>query len=462
MPRYPSNVRRNPSSGVTSALRRDSFQGRRRGALERRASGGPRYQPPTVQPETPSVAELEGAVEIALDVLPIPYAPLLRRMLHLWQDYERLNAIFSLNNSGYYVDPGVWFVHPTGWCATPRGTPYGQSRIGGGGCGEVHEFNDDPLPLTGASLDMCFIDPLVPGLFAKWRATFWGNYQRVLGTEGDIGLFPAVPRFPLPGYRAVPWPQLNPGAEPVEVPGMPVRPDPLPVPFAMQDALPKEDPMGQPLRGYEIAPETPKVPEFVVMPIEGLGPIYLPVAAVGTEVVLSPGTSPVARPSRHENRKPPFRTKERKFILSMASGSAAGMFVSAVTEADDFVDDLWRALPDDLRKSKKRYKGKDGRWHAAKVGELQKFAALLGHYQEIDVGKALYNVLVDQATDAAYGRLGQLNAKAQRNVHNSGYGPGVRNLGNPSNLANRGQISGNAGALSPVVKRSVDAFLSNF
>lgn len=461
MPRYPTNARRNYSSRFAPSGRRDSFQGRGRGVLERRSSGEPRVQRPPLQPEINPEDLVEQGVQIAIDNLPIPYFPLLRRLLHLYQDYQRLNALFN-PQGGMYVDPSVWFVHPTGWCSIVRGTPYGQSRLGGGGCGEIHEFNDDPLPLTSSSIDMCFIDPLIPGLFAKWRATYWGNYQRYPGTDGQLGVGTRPWVYPFPGVRENPWPSLNPEAEPVEVPGMPVRPSPQPVPAALADALPKTA-QGQLLRGYVAPWELPvKAPDYVVMPIEGLGPVYLPVAQLGTEVSVTPGQAPVQRPSQHRNARPPFRTKERKFILSAAGGSLAGMIIGAVTESDDFIDDLWNALPDDLKKSHKRYKGKDGKWHVAKVGELQKAQAVFLHFDSIDLGAALHNVIVDQATDAAYGRLGRLNAKAQRNVHDAGYGPGIRNAGSASNLANRGQIPRAAGWVSPAVKRSVDSFLSNF
>ena len=109
-------------------------------------------------------------------------------------------------------------------------------------------------------------------------------------------------------------------------------------------------------------------------------------------------TNPKARlaTSPHFLRPPGRGTKERK--LRVTGASAALLVVGGVTEAADFVDALWRAIPLTLRDR-----------HATLTRKIEQIYA---HYEEIKLADFIHNYLVDSAKDAAYAAFGLLNQHA--------------------------------------------------
>lgn len=109
------------------------------------------------------------------------------------------------------------------------------------------------------------------------------------------------------------------------------------------------------------------------------------------------------RSASASNRRspPPARTKERKFIMAIARGSALGVALNATTEALDFVNALYWALPAD-----KRYAGR-----SSQNGRIR---AVLENFDHIQWDVAFKNLIANQVIDYIGGRIGRLNAKASR------------------------------------------------
>lgn len=104
--------------------------------------------------------------------------------------------------------------------------------------------------------------------------------------------------------------------------------------------------------------------------------------------------------------RPGIRTKERKIIVAI--NGVVATIVNTITEGDDLIDALWKALP-------KRFRSK------GKVTAQQKLADIYKHYGEVDLVDAVYNIIANQIEDAAYGKLGKLGAKAARRSADTGY-----------------------------------------
>jgi len=252
---------------------------------------------------------------------------------------------------------------------------------------------------------------------------FCGGSQS--GTPGNMTYSPSEPYYvwyqglylpwPFDAYR---WRTVNstlfsppPGVIPEWLPEinlprvMPMPPPevmPIPDPVLPYKTLPhrKPDPWK---RGNTLPEGTPGI-----VPEAGAEPA--PIIADGKGIHSAPGAQP------HARSQPRGRVKERKVT---AKTSLAAQFLALarralhqLTELDDFVDALWKALPRDVK------------WTpGVKKGLKEKMADIYNHFDRLDISKALYNIVENQIEDAVIGRgFRQLQEAAKKlGIPDSGF-----------------------------------------
>lgn len=123
----------------------------------------------------------------------------------------------------------------------------------------------------------------------------------------------------------------------------------------------------------------------------------------------------------HKHAKPPDGVREGKARVAGKASAAAVAAFGAVTEAGDFFEALWDALPEKFRKREmakrhgKKPKMADMAWQVA------------SNMPKLDVPKAIMNVLANQVEDAVIGAGGQAlkSASAKLAPHRPlGFGSG--------------------------------------
>lgn len=105
-------------------------------------------------------------------------------------------------------------------------------------------------------------------------------------------------------------------------------------------------------------------------------------------------------PRAHHRRRPPRRTKEVKTKLAKFA-ELIGNVLGGWTEANDFMNALHKALPDELQ-VKTYYRGQ-----RVKPGWKDVWNAVYQHFDKIDWKKAAYEVGMNQLEDMLIGKLSQ-------------------------------------------------------
>lgn len=323
---------------------------------------------------------------------------------YIWPDYQ---------NQGQII-PSKW-VAPAGYtqCSVPFGHPcidmYPTHWQGFGGfqtcsgfapCSMNQPAPAVPLPVTGTPNRILFYNPALSnpgtytlvGQFLKTGAPASAPYRRapfeyspeefevpsVVDPWGSPLGQPDYDWPPLP-YKAIPErPDYNPWRSPVEQPIRGPRP------------------LARPLPRPEIRPG---ISESDGNP--------------GPTIVVGPnGDIDVFPPQPPANPKPPPRkTKERKAIIAV--GGRVAKLVNITTEAKDFLDAMWKALPKDCRS--KPEKG------SKKVRAPAMMRDIYGCFGRIDLVKWLKGFLENELQDRFYGRAGQAYRKAVKELARSGY-----------------------------------------
>lgn len=152
-------------------------------------------------------------------------------------------------------------------------------------------------------------------------------------------------------------------------------------------------------------------------------------------VVTPPGVNPNTSPAprTHASTKP-NRKYEREKKGIVAQNMPIQKIFGSATEASDFVDSLWDALPKNRKSGYYKLHGKGGipfwKWRH-RVGMKTKIADLWRGYKDIDLSDAVWNLAVNQLEDALIGKLGkkaQEQAKGQLEQLGRpvgfGFGPG--------------------------------------
>lgn len=185
----------------------------------------------------------------------------------------------------------------------------------------------------------------------------------------------------------------------------------IPLPHWFEPAwpfMPEPYPLAPPIRpGARPIPRTDPDPKPVPRPAPRLSlpPGVIPAVTIG-------GTSNNDRakqgPDFHIKRRPKRRKeKERKKRLSTKLSAEWLELLKRTgaryTEMDDFISALYKGLDWKLR----RWRGEDGVWRDrdhTTVGRAARIAALLG---EINIQKAIHEIVKNEASDRAFAKVGQ-------------------------------------------------------
>jgi len=96
--------------------------------------------------------------------------------------------------------------------------------------------------------------------------------------------------------------------------------------------------------------------------------------------------------------------------------------LSSATEARDFIDALYQALPSDYRP---RFNGT--KYEKLKVSDREKMQALISHGDHIDLVKAIENLLYENFEDAVYGKIGKVGGDVSKRLGFE-HGAGINSL----------------------------------
>lgn len=124
----------------------------------------------------------------------------------------------------------------------------------------------------------------------------------------------------------------------------------------------------------------------------------------------STGRKPVPSVNYHTKAPPPKNTKETKWKVPPALYGVI-KFVNQATEAAEFIDCVYDALPEQYQA---RYR--DTKYRATAPSYQAKLRAIAENWEHIDPLKLLYNLGVNQIEDTLYGKLGQAGAVISKDV----------------------------------------------
>lgn len=216
-----------------------------------------------------------------------------------------------------------------------------------------------------------------------------------------------------PAYRDIPdyrrYPQLDPFSIPINTP-MPT-PKALPV-WTLPFRHPSYDRVEQsengpdiewqrrlrpyPNRAFQPRPLRPGVSR----PSGQANPDLWPLGEPGV-LTVSPGRPSTLSPP--VGRRPPGKGEKQKKVRPRYALLQGG--ISLVTEGLDVIDALYDALPEQLRRRKRR---------AGQASLPERIETLYDNFLDIDPEKAFTNLVVDQIEDAILGRIGQKLGKSAK------------------------------------------------
>lgn len=99
--------------------------------------------------------------------------------------------------------------------------------------------------------------------------------------------------------------------------------------------------------------------------------------------------------------RPPPRVKEKKYVASLSQGHIIARIANVVTEGNDFVNAVYDALPDDVKR----------KWHSRLDTRLK---VIFENFHRLDLTDVLVNILENQVEDLAFGTAGKYLGKATR------------------------------------------------
>lgn len=275
-------------------------------------------------------------------------------------------------------------------------------------------FGDD---IPGSATDVWF------GYFngAMTRMDFRESWKR-LGGGADIPYETPAPTFIPTAPSPVIYP-VDPLTDPI------FQPQPLkkPIPYF---AIPtrRENPDRSPLEQPQSKPQGTGQPSNRAPPYTPVG--TPPGTGIPALEVIFPGGIPATgrpkvniQPGWHRQRKPLRREREFKRYYGVNPGTPVGALVGALTEGADAIDAIHGALPPELQ---------------VKGGSPQaKLEAILGNLGEINIGKAIGNLIAEKLEDKALGIYSKLDAQAKQRAFEQFGNAGVRGPDFPSSRSPR-------------------------
>lgn len=192
-----------------------------------------------------------------------------------------------------------------------------------------------------------------------------------------------------------------------------IPPDPLEMPYPYPFA-PAPHPVNPPLTRPGQEPGVSPQPQPQPQPRPAPRPVPVPVGAIAPipSINYRPGERPEA--GYHEQRPPTEHEVEKKKRLKPGTSVAWLQFmnqaVGSYTEMDDTIAALYKGLPWHLR----RWRGRDGVWRDRDIRSDTRAKRLFELLGQLDVEKAIEEVIKQQLTDAAFGTVGnKLKQKAK-------------------------------------------------
>ena len=204
-----------------------------------------------------------------------------------------------------------------------------------------------------------------------------------------------------------PWRQAvaPPGTQPATNP----KPEPKPKTKPAKNPRPKAAPLPAfPWPITFVPPVIPR-PDGSPQPLQPPNVVITVPTSPGTGVPASPPTVGTT-PGTPRNEPPGSGVKERKINAKTVLGAGVMAAVGVPGEVGDFVDAMWKALPEELR-TQVYYKGKKkDPNYVTKVKDLYK------NIEYMDVATWFVNYVNNQAEDAFFGSLGKVQKKFNQTV----------------------------------------------
>lgn len=261
-------------------------------------------------------------------------------------------------------------------CLTPPPTPDWQGNSGTVGCLTLQAGGLTLPSGVGATITRVHIARKDQSFGTRWRTVYlWGRVDA--GTTTPV-FVPAVPeklaqRLPERFLTAVPWEQADPFSVPVGVPQHTPRPLPVKLLAKRRDLNLWRSPTEQPTRGYQ--------------------PTLQP-----------PPPVPPRDTTEGELPRPPAKgTRERKWKAPKAL-SVALQVALAATEVIDWIDAVYRALPYKLRRKVLMGQPLRSSGYHRQPTPIQKALVIFGNLDDVNLTKALRNLIMEAAIDQAIGR----------------------------------------------------------
>lgn len=204
--------------------------------------------------------------------------------------------------------------------------------------------------------------------------------------------------------------------DPLEMP-YPYPFAPMPIPLTRPPTRPNQEP------GYQPQPRPQPRPDPRPRPLNRpIGAGFSPIAPVPS-INWSPGKLPLA--DIHERRPPESDEREKKKRLKPGTAVAWLQFmnqaVGSYTEMDDTISALYKGLPWHLR----RWRGRDGVWRDRDIRSDTRAKRLFELLGQLDVEKAIEEVIKQQLTDAAFGTVGNKLKQKAKDLGNEGLWSGA-------------------------------------
>lgn len=339
-------------------------------------------------------------------------------LYELWQQYQRttdqvelLGRTEEYDVSGWqvlcYIGPGTLIgnLHtcsPTTWWTATNAA--------------FANYIANPIVDVGSAYATCRAANIRPHPLAPTTHTQWNSYAHYLKNKPyDLTQDEPGPIFhdkPIAPFSA-PWDAFS---LPISAPG----PEPFKMPWPLapyRTANPTRSPNEQTWRGPRPRPR----PRFTYPPALDDIPIFArSVPGLPGDTLITraqrprPGrkqqTGRVVRPGRFQKRKPPgARTKERKFVLS--KGNIVVRLIGKTTELAELFEELYKAIPWEIRKNLRP------------KTRFDKAKAVYRHFLDIDIPRAVENLIKNEIEDRFYGGFGKLAGRGKRAGFNSGYDP---------------------------------------
>lgn len=239
----------------------------------------------------------------------------------------------------------------------------------------------------------------------------WGNWWDPACAPIAIPARPPIIVAPPVSPEVPDWldPFIPPNVQPVISPApiwvIPhIRPNPWRSPLEQSESGNEVGPWYRPGVGGPVVDPAAEVPDVVVEPS-------------GEVVVLPPTGNDTPAPPGEKTKEKKIRTKKSVAIRIIAG--VAGL----ATEALDFVNGLYYALPYQYRPGYVKIRTRDGReiyvrrWRAT---QAQRIAAVYEHFDKINLNDAVYNLSTNELQDRGLGRLSRASQRAQRRLGEQG------------------------------------------